>query len=240
MIRDGDVDFAVVGGIDMPIVPEIVVGFANMNAAIKLRPGDRAYDQPGLASRPFSLDRKGFVLAEGAAALVLAADEAVRAHGLEPRAEVLGIGWNSDAHHFTRLNPPTVARAMREALEDAELLPNDVACVNAHGTSTGVGDAVEAACLKQVFGERIERLPITANKSMLGHSLGGAAAIEAVLAIEGMRRGIILPTANYLPDPELGYLNIVSEEPRRQAHELTLSNAFGFGGTNCCVVLRGL
>ena len=240
MIRDGDVDVAIVGGVDTPIVTEIVVGFANMNAVIKLRETDRAWDDPNLASRPFSVDRKGFVLAEGAAALVLVADEVAQAHGLTALAEVLGVGWTSDAHHVTRLHEPTVVRAMRQAIDDAELTPDDIDCINAHGTSTITGDAVEVTSLRQVFGERLCRVPVTANKSLVGHSLGGAAAIEAALAIEGMQRGQILPTANHLSDPELEGLDLVAGEVRHQPHELILSNSFGFGGTNCCVVLRGM
>lgn len=239
MIRDGDVDLAIVGGVDTPIVPEIVVGFANMNASIKLRSGDRAFADPAQASRPFSVDRKGFVLAEGAGALVLAAEEVAQAHGLEARAEVLGVGWTSDAHHFTRLYGPSVVRAMQQAIEDAGLTPGDIDCVSAHGTSTQNGDQIEVSSLREVFGERLARLPVTANKSLLGHSLGAAAAVEAALAVEGMRRGRILPTANYVPDPALGELDVVAGTPRAKAHELTLTNAFGFGGTNCALVLRG-
>ncbi|MBI5487860.1 MAG: beta-ketoacyl-[acyl-carrier-protein] synthase family protein [Deltaproteobacteria bacterium] len=239
LIRDGDCDFVLAGGVDMPILPELVHGFANMNATIKVRRGDRAWDHPDRASRPFSIDRKGFVLAEGAGVLVLAADDAVAAHGLRPRAEVLGIGWTSDAHHFTRPHPPAIVRAMREALDDAGLAPHDVQYVNAHATSTPQGDAVEVDCLREVFGARLARLPVSSSKSQLGHTLGAAAAIEAALTIEGMRRGLLLPTINHLPDPALDGLDVVPNVARRQHHELALSNAFGFGGTNCCVVFRG-
>lgn len=240
LIRDGDCDCVLAGGVDMPILPELVHGFANMNATIKLRPGDRAFEDPARASRPFSADRKGFVLAEGAAVLVLAGDDWLAAHGLRPRAEVLGVGWTSDAHHFTRPHPPTIVRAIRETLDDAGLQPADVQYVNAHGTSTPQGDAAEIACLRQVFGADLSRLPISSNKSQLGHSLGAAAAIEAVLTIEGMRRGLLLPTINYLPDPALGDLDVVPDVARRRPCELALSNAFGFGGTNCCVIFRGV
>jgi len=211
-----------------------------MNASIKLRPGDRAFDDPAQASRPFSVDRKGFVLAEGAGALVLAAEEVAQAHGLAPRAEVLGVGWTSDAHHFTRLYGPSVVRAMQQAIEDAGLAPTDIDCVSAHGTSTQNGDQIEVASLREVFGAGLARLPVTANKSLVGHSLGAAAAVEAALAVEGMRRGRILPTANYVPDPALGELDAVAGGARERAHELTLTNAFGFGGTNCALVLRGV
>ena len=239
MLRDGDSDFALVGGVEMPMTPEIVHGFANMNATFKVRPTDRAHLCPTEASRPFSIDRKGFVLAEGGAVLVLASEDAVHAHGLKPRAEVAGIGWSSDAHHFTRPHQPTIVRAMREAIEDAALGPRDIGNINAHGTSTPTGDAVEVACLREVFGAHLSKLPITANKSQLGHSLGAAAAVEATLAIEAMRRQVVLPTLNYLSDPELDGMDIVGAT-RPHAYQHVLSNAFGFGGTNCCVVFRGL
>jgi 3-oxoacyl-[acyl-carrier-protein] synthase II len=239
MVRDGDADFAVVGGVEMPLVPEIVLGFANMNATFKLRATDRAAADPGKASRPFSIDRRGFVLAEAAAAVVLAAEEAVAAHGLKPIAEIAGIGWTSDAHHFTRPHQPTIARAIRDALADAEIDAAAIGSVNAHGTSTPAGDAVEVACLREIFGARLPQIPITANKSQVGHSLGAAAAVEAVLAILGLQHQTVLPTLNYLPDPELAGADFVpASRPHR--HEFVLSNSFGFGGTNCCLIFRGM
>ncbi|MEW6264789.1 MAG: beta-ketoacyl-[acyl-carrier-protein] synthase family protein [Thermodesulfobacteriota bacterium] len=240
MIRDGDCDFVLAGGVDTSIIPEIIYGFANMNATIKVYEDDRAYHDPAQASRPFSLDRRGFVLSEGAGALVLAAQEVMAAHGLKPRAEVLGIGWTSDAHHFVKPNPTTVIRCLIEAIEDAGLKPSDIQYINTHGTSTPKGDEIEVECLRQVFGQHLPRIPFSSNKSQLGHTLGAAAAIEAALTIEGMRRGIILPTINYLPDPAFDGLDCVPDQARQQHHELSLSNAFGFGGTNCCVVFRGV
>ncbi len=239
MVRDGECDFALAGGVEMPLVPEIIQGFANMNATFKARTRDRAHDEPAVASRPFSADRRGFVLAEGAAVLVLAAEDALRAHGLTPRAEIAGIGWSSDACHFTRPHAPTIVRCLRDALDDAEIAPGDIDNINAHGTSTGVGDAVEIECLRAVFGDALSRISISANKSQVGHSLGAAAAVEAVLAIEGMRHQTVLPVRNYLPDPALGELAASAEVRTGVAHEFVLSNAFGFGGTNCCIVLRG-
>lgn len=240
MIRDGDCDFALVGGVDTPILPEIIHGFANMNATIKVRPKDRAYHEPALASRPFSKDRKGFVLSEGAGVLVLAASDRVPVYGLKPRAEVLGVGWSSDAYHFTRPNAPTIVRAMRLALEDAAIQPEDIDYVNTHGTSTPAGDKNEVKCLREVFGKALERLPISSNKSQIGHTLGASAAIEAAFTIEGMQQSIILPTINHLPDPEFDGVDVVPNKARRQGYELALSNAFGFGGTNCCIVFRGV
>jgi 3-oxoacyl-[acyl-carrier-protein] synthase II len=239
MVRDGDADFAVVGGVEMPLVPEIVLGFANMNASFKLRNTDRAFADPGQASRPFSIDRRGFVLAEGAAAVVLAAEEVVAAHGLKPTAEIAGVGWTSDANHFTRPSQPTIVRAIRESLLDAEVDRDAIGSVNAHGTSTPTGDAIEVDCLREIFGERLPRIPISANKSQVGHSLGAAAAVEAVLAIMALERQRVLPTLNYLPDPKLEGADFVPKS-RPHAHEFVLSNSFGFGGTNCCIVFRGV
>jgi len=240
MIRDGDCDFVLAGGADAPILPELIHGFANMNATIKVHAGDRAASDPAQASRPFSLDRRGFVLSEGAGVVVLAAEEVIKAHGLEPRAEVLGVGWTSDAHHYTSPNPATIIRAIRETLEDAELAASDIQYVNAHGTSTAKGDRTEVKCLREIFGRSLEKIPVSSNKSQLGHTLGATAAIEAALAIEGMRQGILLPTINHLPDPEFADIDVVPNKARKQKHEIVLSNAFGFGGTNCCVIFRGV
>jgi len=240
MIRDGDCDFVIAGGAEACIIPEIIHGFENMNATIKVLPGDRAEEDRTQASRPFSIDRKGFVLSEGAGALVLAADEMVDRYGLMPRAEVLGVGWTSDAYHFTRPNPDTVIRAIRDAIADAGLQPADVQYVNAHGTSTRRGDRMEIDCLKQIFGTHLERLPVSSNKSQLGHSLGATAAIEAALSIEAMNNGMILPTVNHVPDPEFEGVDVVPNAVRKASYEIFLSNAFGFGGTNCCVVFRGI
>ena len=240
MIRDGDCDFVLAGGVDTCIIPELIHGFANMNATLKVRPGDRAHADPAQASRPFSADRKGFVLAEGAGVLVLAAEEMLAPRGLKPRAEVLGVGWTSDAYHFTNPNRETIVRAIRDAIEDAGLSRDDIQYVNAHGTSTPRGDATEIACLRAVFGKRLADIPVSSNKSQIGHTIGAAAAIEDALTIEGMQRGVILPTINHIPDPHLGDVDVVPNAARRQRHEIALTNAFGFGGTNCCIIFRGV
>jgi 3-oxoacyl-[acyl-carrier-protein] synthase II len=186
------------------------------------------------------MDRRGFVLSEGAGVVVLAAEEAIKAHGLIPKAEVLGVGWTSDAHHYTSPNPATIVRALRESIADADLKPADIQYVNAHGTSTPKGDRTEIKCLREIFGKQIEGIPISSNKSQLGHTLGATAAIEAALTIEGMQQGLMLPTINYLPDPEFTDIDVVPNIVRRQKYEIALSNAFGFGGTNCCVIFRGV
>jgi 3-oxoacyl-[acyl-carrier-protein] synthase II len=240
MVRDGDCDFALAGGVESPLVPEIVQGFANMGATIKVGEADRAYGNPAAASRPFSVDRRGFVLSEGAGVLVLAADEAVRSDGLEPLAEVLGVGWSSDAHHFAAPHAPTAVRAIAGALDDAEVSPGDVGLINAHGTSTVKGDATEIQCLREVFGSSLEHIPIVANKSQLGHTQSACGAIEAALTIEGMRRGLMLPTINFRADPRLGPLDVVADGARSCGYDVALSTALGFGGTNCCLVFRGV
>jgi 3-oxoacyl-[acyl-carrier-protein] synthase II len=240
MIRDGDCDFVLAGGADAPILPELIHGFANMNATIKVHPKDRAFTDPAQASRPFSVDRKGFVLSEGAGAVVLAAEEVIKAYSLKARAEVLGVGWTSDAYHYTSPNPVTIVRAIRETIEDAGLEPKDIQYINAHGTSTPKGDRTEIKCLREVFGKAIEKIPVSSNKSQFGHTLGATAAIEAALTIEAMGRGCILPTINHIPDPEFSDIDVVPNEVRRHHYELALSNAFGFGGTNCCIIFRGV
>ena len=239
MIRDGDCDFVLAGGVDMPITPEIVHGFANMNATLKVREKDRAFNDFSQASRPFSIDRRGFILSEGAGVLILAAEEMLNIYGLKPRAEVLGIGWTSDANHFTLPHPPTIIRAIMEAIDDADLKPPDIQYINTHGTSTPKGDITEVDCLEEIWGDALRNIPISSNKSQLGHTLGAAAAIEAALTIEGMQQEIILPTINHIPDPALDIVDVVPNEARRQPVEIALCNAFGFGGTNCCVVLKG-
>lgn len=240
MIRDGDCDFVLAGGVETCLVPEIIQGFSNMQATLKVGPKDRAAADPSQASRPFSLDRKGFVLAEGAGVLVLAAEDVVSSHGLRPKAEVAGIGWNSDALHFTRPNSETIIRAIHDAIADAEISTTDIGSINAHGTSTPTGDGTEVDCLRQVFGKQLATIPVSANKSQVGHSLGASAAIEAALAIEAMSRGIVLPTVNHIPDPQFADLDVVPKSARKHVHEFVLSNSFGFGGTNCCIVFRGI
>ena len=149
------------------------------------------------------------------------------------------MGWSSDAFHFTRPNPDTVIRAMRGAIDDAGLAPEDIQYVNAHGTSTPRGDTMEVDCLRRVFKGHLEKMPISSNKSQIGHTLGAAAAIEAALSIEAMQQGVILPTINHIPDPAFEGIDVVPDRTRKMRHDIFLSNAFGFGGTNCCVVFGG-
>jgi 3-oxoacyl-[acyl-carrier-protein] synthase II len=153
---------------------------------------------------------------------------------------VLGVGWTSDAHHFTLPNQATIVRAIAQAIDDAQIQPADIGYVNAHGTSTQKGDAVEIQSLREVFGHSLAAIPVSSNKSQIGHTLGAAAAIEAALAIEGMHQGIVLPTVNHLPDPAFADVDVVPNAARRHSYATFLSNAFGFGGTNCCIIFRGV
>ncbi len=238
IIQRGDADAMLAGGIELPLLEAINCGFGNMNATFSARGGDRAVDRPELGSRPYSVDRKGFVLAEGGAVLVLASEGFALRNGLGLRAEVLGTAMTSDAHHFTQPNEDAVTRCISLCLRDAGIDAAEVDVINGHGTSTVSGDSVEVHSLRNVFGEGLARIPIVSNKSQLGHSLGAAAAIEAVLAVEGMKRGMLSPTINYIEDPESADLDFVSEGARPFEHRIVLSNSFGFGGTNCCVVFR--
>jgi 3-oxoacyl-[acyl-carrier-protein] synthase II len=240
LIRDGDCDFVLAGGVDTCLIPEIIQGFANMMATIRIDPNDRAYTDPTQASRPFSIDRKGIVLSEGAGVVVLAAEERLAAYGLTPKAEVLGVGWTSDAYHFTLPNAETIIRAIREAIDDAGLQPADIQYVNAHGTSTPKGDATEVECLRTVFGRALGNTPVSSNKSQIGHTLGASAAIEAALSIEAMQQAVVLPTVNHIPDPKLDDIDVVPNQARGHRYEFFLSNAFGFGGTNCCIIFKGV
>ena len=240
MIRDGECDIVLAGGAETCLTPEIVQGFANMWATIKVGPNDRAFDDPTQASRPFSVDRRGLVLGEGGGVLVLAAEAVVKQYRLAPRAEVLGVGWTSDAHHFTLPNRETIVRAIVQTIDDAQIQPEEIGYVSTHGTSTQKGDAVEIESLREVFGDSLDSIPVSSNKSQIGHTLGAAAAIEAALAIEGMQQGIVLPTVNHIPDPEFSDVDVVPNAARRHSHNLILSNAFGFGGTNCCIIFRGV
>ena len=234
-LASGDADLAICGAVDFPLVEPIVAGFATMNGAYKTKPGEQV--DPAAVSRPFSADRRGFVVSEGAAALILASPGFAAAHGLAPVAELAGWGMTSDAAHFVAPNRATVARCMATAIEHAGFAPGDIQAVNAHATSTKVGDKVEVESLGDVFGPKLP--PVTANKSLIGHCMGASSAIESVLAIEAMRAGKQPPTINHTPDDDLGLSSLVVE-PRALDCQLTLKNSFGFGGCNACLVLRAM
>ncbi|MDQ1277063.1 MAG: 3-oxoacyl-[acyl-carrier-protein] synthase, partial [Thermodesulfobacteriota bacterium] len=235
-LESGMADVIICGAVDFPLVETILGGFATMNGTYKAKEG-QAEEPPEQASRPFSVNRRGFVVSEGAGCIILATREFAGAHGLFPKIEMKGWAMTSDAHHFVAPNLDTVRRCIAASIIHAGLQPENIDAVNAHGTSTRSGDRVEGDALRAVFGERIP--PVSANKSQIGHAMGASSAIEMILAMEGMRRETLLPTINYKPDPEI-VLDCVAEGARPLAQEFVLKNAFGFGGCNACMVLRRL
>lgn len=238
VIQRGDADAMFAGGVELPLLPVVLYGFGNMRALITHKEGDRAFENPGAASRPYSADRRGFVLAEGAGILLLASVSFAQKNNLPILAEIAGQHMNSDASHYTNPNVDTIAECVKNAVGDAELTLDDIEYINGHGTSTKVGDSAEIACLRKVFGERLPRIPVSSNKSQLGHSLAASAAVEAALTVTSMQREILLPTVNYRPDSESENLDFVPNEKRDKKVDIALSNSFGFGGTNCCIVFK--
>jgi 3-oxoacyl-[acyl-carrier-protein] synthase II len=234
MIKQNLADMVIAGAVDFPLVEPILAGFATMNGAYRPKEGQRP-DPPEKTSRPFSRTRRGFVVSEGAAGLILASEDFVKAHGLQAKIALGGYAMTSDANHFVAPNLPTVQRCIELTLASAGLTPDDIAAVNAHATSTKIGDKIEAEALINIFGKRVP--PVSANKSQMGHAMGASSAIETILAIEGMLHDTLLPTINYEPDPDIP-LDCVPEAARNLKQEFVLKNAFGFGGCNSCVVLQ--
>lgn len=229
-------EVAICGAVDFVLVEPIVAGFASMNGAYRHRP-EEAQEPPQKASRPFAAGRRGFVVSEGAAAVILVSREFAKAHQLETGLGIQGWSMTADAHHFVAPYEPTVRRCMLESIQDAGIAPRDIAAVNAHAASTQVGDRVEYEALQAVFGNRLP--PCTANKSMTGHAMGASSAIESVLAMQGMLQDTLLPSINYEPDPEMPMPDIVTRQEQHE-QELVLKNAFGFGGCNACMVFKRL
>ncbi len=227
-------DVVICGAVDCALVEPIVAGFSTMNGVYNPKKG-REDEPPATASRPFSVDRRGFVISEGAGAIILVTKEFAVAHGLDYTIELAGWGMTSDAHHFVMPSKDTIGQCMVEALRDADVAAEDIATVNAHATSTRVGDQVEWEALKTVFPEGLP--PITANKSLIGHAMGASSAIETIFALRGMAENVVLPTINYQPDPELE-IDCVADGKRSLNQEHILKNAFGFGGCNACAVFR--
>jgi 3-oxoacyl-[acyl-carrier-protein] synthase II len=233
LIRDGKADVMIAGGCDSEISYGGFMGFVLLTAL------SEKYESPQKASRPFDRRRNGFVMSEGAGALVLEELDHALARKAPILGEVLGYGDSADAFRITDMHPKGVGAvlSMRRALEDAGVQAADVDYINAHGTSTPKNDVTETLAIKEVFGDRAGRVPISSNKSMLGHTIGAAGAIEAVLSLEGMRRSEILPTINYEnPDPKCD-LDYVPNETRAAEHRIVLSNSFGFGGQNATLCL---
>lgn len=233
-IRRGDADVMFAGGTEATIAPLGVGGF-NAMKAISTR-----NDAPERASRPFDAERDGFVMGEGSGIVVLEELSRARARGARVYAEVTGYGLNSDAHHITAPSPDGdgAMRCMRMALRSAGVTPDEVTYINAHGTSTRFNDTIETRAIKGVFGDHARRVCISSTKSMTGHLLGAAGGVETAITALMIHRGVVAPTINYeTPDPDCD-LDYTPNEPRELTVRVALSNSFGFGGTNACLVLR--
>ncbi len=234
-IRRGDADRMLAGGSEAAVFEAVVGGFAAMRA-LSTRNND-----PEAASRPFDRGRDGFVIGEGAGMLVLETVESADARGAEPLAELVGYGATADASHITLPAPGGMGavRAARRALEKAGIQPSEVDHVNAHATSTPEGDRTELDAMRTTFGDHVGRLAITANKSMIGHTLGAAGAIEAIATIEAIRTGCVPPTINLDdPDPGADGLDLTPATASSREIEVAISNSFGFGGQNTTLVFR--
>jgi 3-oxoacyl-[acyl-carrier-protein] synthase II len=232
-IRRGDSDAALCIGTDCSVSAEAVIRFVLLSAL------SNSNEVPEEAAKPFSKDRDGFVIAEGAAALVLENYDSAVARGAHILAVVRGAAEKSDDFHRTRSKPDgsAVIGALRNVFDDAGMSPDEIEYINAHGTGTPENDKMEAMSLEAVFGERLRGVPISSNKSMIGHTLSAAGAIEAVFSIQTMQTGVIPPTINYkVPDPTI-QLDVVPNVARRQPVKTVLSNSFGFGGQNACLIL---
>jgi 3-oxoacyl-[acyl-carrier-protein] synthase II len=234
LIRRGVQNAVIAGGAEAAITPLGVGGFAAMKAL------STRNEEPEKASRPFDKDRDGFVIGEGSGILILEEREQARKRGAKIYAEVIGYAANGDAYHMTAPSPEGegAARCMRLALKDAGITPTNVDYINAHGTSTEYNDANETTAIKAVFGEQAAKLAVSSTKSMTGHLLGAAGAVEGVYSALAIHHGMIPPTINYdNPDPACD-LDYVPNKARKADIQVVLSNSFGFGGTNGCVIFR--
>ena len=232
LIREGRADVMITGGSEAVITPLAFGGFCAMHAL------SQRNDEPEKASRPFDLERDGFVMGEGAGILILEELEHAKKRGAKIYAELLGYGLSGDAYHVAAPDPNATGaiNCMKMALKDAGIRPEDVDYINAHGTSTKLNDASETKAIKEVFGDHAYKMPISSTKSMTGHLLGGAGAVESIFSILTINTGIIPPTINYEnPDPECD-LDYVPNKARKAEVKIVLSNSFGFGGTNACLV----
>ena len=234
LIQRGDAEVMICGGAEGAITPMGVGGFASMRAL------STRNDEPEKASRPFDRDRDGFVVGEGAGILILEELGFALRRGAAIWAEVVGYGMTGDAFHITQPSEDAdgAVRAMRLTLADANIAPEQVSCINAHGTSTPYNDRQETLAIKKVFGDHAYKVPVSSTKSMTGHLLGGAGGLEAGLSVLAIRDQVLPPTINYEnPDPDCD-LDYVPNQPRQAAVEYVLSNSFGFGGTNAVLLFK--
>lgn len=237
-IRTGRADIIVSGGSEAAVTEAGIGGFNAMKALSERN------DDPATASRPFDKDRDGFVLGEGAGALILEEYEHAKARGAKIYAELIGGGMSADAHHITAPHPEGIGatNVMKNALEDARIGPQDVDYINVHGTSTPLGDISETVAIKRVFGDHAYDLSISSTKSMTGHLLGAAGAIEAIASIMAIRHQTIPPTINHFTDDENldNRLNLTFNKAQHRKVDIALSNTFGFGGHNTSIIFRKL
>lgn len=232
LIQYGEADAMIAGGSDAYILPIAIAGFDKMRAL------SRRNSEPEKASRPFDKDRDGFVIGEGAGVVILEEIESAVRRGAKIYAELIGYGSNIDSFHITEPDWENQARCLKLALSDAAISPGDVEYINAHGTSTVINDVSETKAIKAALGEHSKKVPISSNKSMIGHLLGAAGGVEAIFTILTIRDGIIPPTINYnTPDPECD-LDYVPNIARKAQANMALSNSFGFGGINATLVFR--
>ena len=236
-IKDGYADAIIAGGAEAVVAPLTIAGFQNMKAL-------STNDDPKHASRPFDKNRDGFIMGEGGGCLILEELEHAKARGAKIYAEVAGVGMSADAHHLTASHPEGLGAklVMLNALEDAEMDPKAVDYINVHGTSTPVGDISEAKAIKEVFGDHAFELNISSTKSMTGHLLGAAGAVESIASILAIKNGIVPPTINHEEgdnDENIDYnLNFTFNKAQKREVNVALSNTFGFGGHNACVIFK--
>ncbi len=238
LIRLGHADAIVAGGAEAAIYPAGVGGFNSMHAL------STRNEEPALASRPFSGSRDGFVIGEGAATLILEEYEHAKARGAKIYAEVIGGGMSADAYHITATHPEGLGArlVMENALRDAGIKPEDVDYINAHGTSTPVGDVSEVKAIKEVFGDHVYKLNVSSTKSMTGHLLGATGALEALFCVKSVEEDIVPPTINHVEgdnDENIDYnINFTFNKAEKRTVNVALSNTFGFGGHNACIVVK--
>ncbi len=232
LIQYGEADAMIAGGGDAYILPVAIAGFDRMRAL------SRRNDEPERASRPFDKDRDGFVTGEGAGVIILEEMQSAMRRGARVYAELIGYGSNIDGIHITEPDSENQGRCLKLAMSDAAVSPSDIDYINAHGTSTGLNDACETKAIKAALGEHSRKVPVSSNKSMIGHLLGASGAVEAVFTILTIRDSIIPPTINYdTPDPECD-LDYVPNLARKAQVSTALSNSFGFGGANAALVFK--
>jgi 3-oxoacyl-[acyl-carrier-protein] synthase II len=234
IIQRGDAEVMIAGGSEASITPLSLAGFCSARAL------STRNEEPEKASRPFDKLRDGFVIGEGSGMIVLESLEHAQRRGAKIYAEMIGVGMSSDAYHITAPAPggEGAARSMKLALQDAELKPENVDYINSHGTSTDLGDISETQAIKNVFGERAYKIPVNSTKSMIGHLLGAAGAVELIAVLKSMEKGVLHPTINQeVPDPECD-LDYVANQSREAWIRVALSNSFGFGGHNITLIVK--